>query len=87
MTLSGLACTGLQIYWWVIFAAILLSWFPVPSDHPVGVIKRGVDALTQPLLSPIRRLIPPLRLGHAALDLSPIVLLLAVRLLSGVVCR
>ena len=76
---------ALDIYGWVILAAILLSWFPVPTDHPIGAVKRGVSAVTEPVLRPIRRTIPPVRLGGAGIDLSPLILLLAVRLLAQVI--
>jgi YggT family protein len=83
VSLTGILGTILELYGWVILAAILLSWFQVPSDHPVGVIKRGLAAVTEPLLRPIRRVLPPVRIGGAGLDLSPLVLLLAVRLAAG----
>lgn len=86
MNIGCLAATALDIYGWVILSAILLSWFQVPSDHPIGAVKRGVRAVTEPVLAPIRRVIPPVRLGNAALDLSPIILLIAVRVLSNVLC-
>jgi YggT family protein len=77
--------TALDIYGWVILGAILLSWFPVPTDHPIGAVKRGLSAVTEPVLRPIRRILPPVRLGGAAIDLSPLVLLLAVRLLASLI--
>jgi YggT family protein len=83
VSLTGILGTILELYGWVILAAILLSWFQVPSDHPVGAIKRGLAAVTEPLLRPIRRVLPPVRIGGAGLDLSPLVLLLAVRLAAG----
>jgi YggT family protein len=86
VTVTDLLCLALQLYWWVVLSAILLSWFQVPSDHPVGALKRGVDALTAPVLGPIRRLMPPMRIGGAGLDLSPLVLLVGLRILSRLIC-
>ncbi len=85
MNLGCLASTALDIYGWVILSAILLSWFQVPTDHPIGAVKRGVAAVTEPVLAPIRRVIPAVRLGNAALDLSPLILLIAVRILAGLI--
>lgn len=85
MSLSCIFATALDIYGWVILAAILLSWFQVPTDHPIGSLKRGVGAVTEPVLTPIRRILPPIRIGGAGLDLSPLVLLLAVRLIAGII--
>jgi len=38
-------------------------------------------------LAPIRRVIPPLRLGGIALDLSPLILLIAIQILQSFLVR
>ena len=71
----------------VIFALIIriiLDWVQVPAGHPVGRLRTSLASLTDPLLLPLRRLIPPLRLGAVALDVSVIVLLVALNILYGV---
>ncbi len=62
---------------------IILDWVQVPAGHPVGRIRSGLASVTDPLLVPLRRLIPPVRLGAVALDVSVIVLLVALRILYG----
>jgi YggT family protein len=79
----GLLCTLINLYILVIFARIVLSFFDVPSDHAVGRIRTVLAALTDPVLLPIRRVMPPVRLGSAALDLSPLVLILGLSLIAG----
>jgi YggT family protein len=37
-------------------------------------------------MGPLRRLIPPVRLGAAAMDLSPLVLLVGISVLRGIIC-
>jgi YggT family protein len=37
-------------------------------------------------MGPLRRLIPPVRLGAAAMDLSPLVLLIGISVLRGIIC-
>jgi YggT family protein len=71
-----------QIYNIVIFARIILSWFVVGgSINPVvSSIYQVVYGLTEPLLAPIRKLIPPIRLGMGFLDLSPFILLILISL-------
>jgi YggT family protein len=74
------------LYWWVVIAAVVMSWliaFNVinPYNQFVRVIWQAVNALTEPLLRPIRRFMPDL----GGLDLSPIVLLLAVEFIRRVV--
>ncbi|HSR43756.1 MAG TPA: YggT family protein [Acidimicrobiia bacterium] len=79
-------CTLIDLYVLVLFGRIILSFFEVPSDHPVGRIRSILASLTDPVLIPLRRVIPPVRMGPAALDLSPLVVLLGLSLLRSVVC-
>ncbi len=60
----------LQVYWYAIFARVLLSWFPNVQSTALG---RFFINITEPYLAPFRRLIPPLNLGGGYLDLSVIV--------------
>ena len=55
------------IYWYLIIARILLSWFPDISNMSFG---QWVFRLTEPYLAPFRRIIPPLPLGGMYLDIS-----------------
>jgi YggT family protein len=82
----ALLCNLLFIYSLVILARILLSFFQVPSDHPVGRVRDWLAVVVDPLLRPIRALLPAVRLGSVALDLSPLILLIAVRIVSSIVC-
>lgn len=67
-----------------------LSWTVALAGPPVpGSIRRrisvGVRAVTEPVLAPVRRVVPPLRLGSVALDTSFIVVFVAVVLLRRLV--
>lgn len=57
----------LNLYWYLIFARILLSWFPDVFATSLG---RFILRLTEPYLAPFRRVIPPLRIGGVYLDVS-----------------
>ena len=83
--LFGVLCTALLLYTIVLIIHVVLSWVPSPPE-PVLPLARGVRALTDPLLVPLRRVIPPLQLGGVALDLSIIVLFVGVWLLSALIC-
>jgi YggT family protein len=76
----------LTIYFYAVFAWVILSWIPISSSsHPLGRVQAALDAIIYPVIRPIRRVIPPLRFGGGALDLSPIVLLLAIQLVRRLV--
>jgi YggT family protein len=66
----------LEFYTMVVLAAVILSWLRLPPQNPVVQV---LDALTEPFLKPIRKLIP----ASGGMDFSPIILLLGVQLLRG----
>ena len=86
--LFGLIDIVLGLYVWILIAAVVMSWlisFNVvnTSNRIVYVIADFLYRLTEPLLVPIRRFLPNL----GGLDLSPVVLLLAVWFLRDVLRR
>lgn len=58
----------LMLYLWVIIIRAVLSWVNVPSLYPVALV---FYRLTEPVLRPFRRLVPPRKLG--GIDISPII--------------
>ena len=74
----NLICNLLFIYQWVIIARIIFSWVRVEPGTPVASIYSVVFNLTEPVLGPLRRAIPPMRMGMAALDLSPIIVFIGI---------
>jgi YggT family protein len=59
----------------VVFLAVIVSWLKLPAEHP---LVRVTSALTEPVLAPIRRRLPT----FGGLDFSPMLLLLALRLVQ-----
>ena len=57
----------------MLFARILLSWFPPPSGGPLRAIVDLIYALTDPVLRPLRSLVPTVRAGMVGIDFSPII--------------
>jgi YggT family protein len=80
--------TGLQriltdIVWIYIVALVaraLLSWFPSEPGTTLYSIVRALDRITEPVLRPVRRLLPPVRAGGMAIDLSIIVTILVLEI-------
>ncbi|MDQ3663164.1 MAG: YggT family protein [Actinomycetota bacterium] len=73
----------------ILIARFVIDWVQVlaRSWRPSGivlVICEFVYTITDPPLRALRRVIPPLRLGSVALDLSPMVLLIALWVLQGI---
>lgn len=82
----NLICILLQLYYYVLIVRIILSWVP-SLPEPVEPLARFVRAITDPLLVPLRRVIPPVRLGPGALDLSPLVLFFGISIVMSLFCR
>ena len=74
LSMQKLLMTLLWTYFFLIIAAVILSWLGRGARHPVIPL---VFALTDPVLAPIRRVIPPI----AGIDLSPLFALIAIRFL------
>lgn len=70
----------LEIYVILLVARALLSWFPLTPGSPLIGVVRVLATLTEPLLAPIRRILPPLRAGGMAIDLSIIVAILVIQI-------
>ncbi len=76
---------ALEIYWYVLVARLIFEWIPAfsPSWRPRGpllVVAEVLYTLTDPPLRIVRKVVPPIRLGSVNLDLSFLVLLIAIRL-------
>ena len=78
----------LQIYIWLLIAAAVLSWliaFNVVNTHNqvVATIGEFLYRITEPLLRPIRSLLPNL----GGIDVSPVILILIILFLENVIIR
>ncbi|MBC8355914.1 MAG: YggT family protein [Planctomycetes bacterium] len=68
----------IQIYSFVLLGRIILSW--IPNVDRTNPIVRLLYQLTDPVLEPVRRTIPPLGM----IDISPIVVFIGLRILQSV---
>ena len=80
----------ISLYWYVILASVVMSWLigfnVVNAYNPtVRAIWNALQALTEPLLQPIRRLINRILPNLRGVDISPIFLLLGLMFLNNVV--
>jgi YggT family protein len=85
-TLRTVICFLLTIYWVILFARILLSWFPAPMSGIGRTLWDLVHDLTEPVLRLVRGLLPPVRMGTMGLDLSPIIVFIALFAVREGIC-
>ncbi len=70
---------GLTIYMWIIIAGAVLSWV---NPDPYNPIVRFINTATEPVLYQIRKRLP---VSFGGIDLSPIVVLMAILFLQAFV--
>jgi YggT family protein len=80
--LQGIVCAVLQLYILALILRAVLSWFPVSPNSGLIPVLRGLDTIINPVLLPLRRVIPPIGM----FDMSFLVLIIAVELVHGAVC-
>lgn len=65
----------INLFMLVVFARVLLSWFPdIDRSNP---LVQAIYDITEPVLRPIREILPP----TGMLDLSPLVLIVILQIL------
>ena len=88
--MSDLICAVLNLAWLALLAWIILSYVvnfgKLPWGHPVRKIYDAMSSAINPILMPIRRMLPPVRAGSMGLDLSPMVLFFIIIILQRVIC-
>lgn len=75
---AALANAILKIYFFAMIVMIILSWVAPNASHPGALL---VMQLVEPIMAPVRKVIPSLGM----IDLSPIVVFIAINLIDGLV--
>jgi YggT family protein len=73
------------VYAVLIFIRILLSWFRLPYSRWLNAVIEFITEVTDPYLNLWRRVLPMVRLGPGAIDLSPMVGTIVLLLVAGIV--
>ena len=74
-------CALVTVFILILFLRVILSWFPPPTGGGATFYRILLD-LTEPILAPLRRMIPPIGM----LDLSVTILLIFLWVVRGIVC-
>lgn len=81
---DGPLCLLGNIYVLILVARAVMSWFPMRSDSPFVPVARFLNAVTEPVLAPFRRVIPP----AGMFDLSFLVVVILAELVTSLIlCR
>ena len=80
--MSNVPCALITVYLIVLFLRAVFSWFPPPGGGAATLYRMLMD-LTEPVLAPLRRVIPP----AGMFDLSFTVLFVFLIIIRGIVCH
>ncbi|MBK8901465.1 MAG: YggT family protein [Anaerolineaceae bacterium] len=73
-----------RAYIYLVFARVIFSWIRVDPYHPFwGPILRFVFQATEPIMEPVRRVLP----NMGGLDFSPIVVLIGLDIVRGLLIQ
>lgn len=84
--MQTLICRLLDAYVIVLFARIIMSWFPISPGSGLASVYGFLYTITEPVLGPIRKLMPSIGVGGMGLDLSPIIVFFGIAILRGAIC-
>ena len=89
--MASLIVDLLQLLIFVLIAYSLLSWYlayaRVSYDSPAFKVNRVLSAICDPVLRPIRRLVPAVRIGGVGLDLSVLIAFILVEVIISIVAN
>jgi YggT family protein len=76
----------ISLYIWVLIITALLSWFPTSSNSGgLASIRRVLAAVTEPILRPLRQVLPQPRAGGVAIDFSVLVAVILLIFINRVI--
>jgi YggT family protein len=79
---NDILCSLLTVYFVVLIARVILSWFPLQPGSPMASIASIIYQLTEPVMAPVRRVIPAMGM----IDLSPLVVFFGIQILRSIIC-
>ncbi len=75
--MSNLIVQLLNLATLVLLARAILSWFPIGFDSPVRPVADFIHRITEPILGPVRRILPPM----GGFDISVMLVILAIQVI------
>jgi YggT family protein len=79
---NDILCSLLTVYFVVLIARVILSWFPLQPGSSMASIASIIYQLTEPVMAPVRRVIPSMGM----IDLSPLVVFFGIQILRSIIC-
>ena len=76
----------ISLYIWILVISALLSWFPTTTQTGVLIsVKRLLARLTEPILRPLRAIVPRPQIGGVGIDFSVMVAVILLIIINNVI--
>ncbi len=84
--MTEILCYLLGLYALILIIRVVLSWFPINPNGMGATVAGFIYLMTDPVLVPLRRVMPALRIGSVGLDLAPMALFFLITLARSLIC-
>lgn len=76
----------ISLYTWALIISALLSWFPTTNQSGgLAATKRFLWRITEPVLRPLRQIVPRPRIGGVGVDFSVLAAIIILQVLNNVI--
>jgi YggT family protein len=75
-------CPIINVYILILLARAVMSWFPIRPGTGAASFLHVLMQLTEPVLAPVRRVIPP----AGMFDISFLVVVIVIEIIHGIIC-
>jgi len=82
-----LVCILVLLFQLAFLLRIVMSFFPIGAASPVANARDLIVTITDPVVLPLRRALPPLPGGMAFFGIAELVILVLLFVITGVVCQ
>ncbi|MFV1990153.1 MAG: YggT family protein [Acidimicrobiales bacterium] len=81
-----IVCFVLEAFTIIVVVRMVVSFFPLRPGGVWTKVNSQLFTVTEPVMSPLRRNIPMLRLGAGSLDVTPLIVIVVLQILIATIC-
>ncbi len=86
MNVSDILCVAVLLFEFVFLLRLVLSFFPIQPDTTWGAVRSLSVAATEPVVMPVRRVVPPLPGAMAGFGIAELLILIALQIVARILC-
>jgi len=86
MNLREILCIVVLLFQLLFLLRLVLSFFPIQPDTAWGNLRSIAFTTTEPVVVPVRRVVPPLPGALAGFGIAELLILIALQLFVGIIC-